>query len=102
MGRLDGKVSVVGDSKPAAGGDAAATSGGRDALSYRNRLTPLRQQLERIETQIRDLQNAKLGGRENIARPMERLEAQKKDLQAKIDAIEDEARKNGVEPGQLR
>jgi hypothetical protein len=102
MGKLDGKVSVVGDTKSAPAGNAAAGSGNRDASSYRNRLAPLRQQLARIETQIHDLQNAKLGGRENIARPLERLETQKKDVQAKIDAIEDEARKSGVEPGQLR
>jgi hypothetical protein len=27
---------------------------------------------------------------------------ERKQIQAKIDALEDEARKNGVEPGQLR
>jgi hypothetical protein len=30
------------------------------------------------------------------------LQDQKKDLQSKIDALLDEARKKGVEPGQLR
>jgi hypothetical protein len=108
VGKLDSKVSVVGNSNSAAGlgspsgGSSLSGSGSRDASSYRNRLIPLRQQLENIDKQIRDLQNAKLGGRANIARPLERLETQKKDVQAKIDAIEDEARKNGVEPGQLR
>jgi hypothetical protein len=102
MSKLDGKVSVVGESNSAVSGNAPSNSGSRDASSYRNRLAPLRQQLERIDAQIRDLRNAKVGGRDNIARPLERLETQKKGVQEKIDAIEDEARKNGVEPGQLR
>ena len=43
-----------------------------------------RYQREPIEVQIRALQN------------------KKKDLQSKIDALYDEARKKGVEPGELR
>ena len=102
MGKLGNKVSVVGGSNSATTANGPARSGSRDTSYYRDRLTPLRQQLERIETQIRDLQTAKLGGRENIARSLERLEAQKKEVQGKIDAVEDEARKDGIEPGQLR
>jgi len=37
-----------------------------------------------------------------IAQQMTNLEAKKVDLQSKIDALLDEARKKGVEPGQLR
>jgi hypothetical protein len=102
MGKLNGKVSVVGDGKPPGGSESTGARGRDSASSYRDRLAPLRQKLEKIQTQIRDLQSAKLGGRENISWKVEQLEAQKKDVQGQIDAVEEEARKNGVEPGQLR
>ena len=37
-----------------------------------------------------------------VDQQIQRLEEKKKDLQAKIDALLDEARKKGVEPGELR
>jgi len=100
ISKLPSKVSVVGESNPGSGTEPATASS--NASSYRRRLDPLRRKLEGIERQIRDLQNAKLGGRENIARKMEQLEAQKNDVQAQIDAIEEEARKHGVAAGELR
>src|SRR5262249_39505795 len=92
MGKLDGKVNVVGDAQAPSRGGSSASAGGGDASTYRNKLAPLRQKLENIEAQIRDLQNAKLGGRENISWKIEKLGSQKKDVQAQIDAIEEEAR----------
>jgi len=37
-----------------------------------------------------------------VGQQIQKLEAKKKELQTKIDALLDEARKRGVEPGQLR
>src|SRR5262249_52916873 len=52
MGKLDGKVNVVGDAQAPSRGGSSASAGGGDASTYRNKLAPLRQKLENIETQI--------------------------------------------------
>jgi hypothetical protein len=105
MGKLNGSISVVGDknaSSSSSGSTGADSRGDHDAAWYRDQLAPLRSQMERVDTQIRDLEQAKLGGRENIARPLEKLQQQKAEIQAKIDGIEEQARKAGIAPGELR
>jgi hypothetical protein len=120
----DGAISVVGK----AAGDSnrssnnfqktAPGSGARDnqAASYRDRLRQLNNELEATDKKISQLRNFKAdnssaSGGINMnhgysATPVEdqvkQLEEKKKQIQAQIDAVEDQARKNGIEPGQLR
>jgi hypothetical protein len=104
MGKLSGSISVVGDKNASGSGSASSgtAQGDHDAAWFRDQLAPLRSQMERIDSQIRDLEQAKLGGRENIARSLEKLQQQKADLQAKIDVLEEQGRKAGIAPGELR
>jgi hypothetical protein len=92
--------------------------GGRDkqATAYRERLHQLNNELETIDKKISQLRNFKgdntsASGGINMNHgysmtPVEdqvkQLEEKKKQIQAQIDAVEDQARKNGFEPGQLR
>jgi hypothetical protein len=122
---INGNVSVVGSSAPASANSqvgkatdnpASSDAKAKQIASYRDQLRPLRQQLEIIEKQISDVRNFKgentsSSGGINMSQsysmtPVEdqikQLEAKRKDLQNKIESIEDEARKNGVEPGELR
>jgi chromosome segregation ATPase len=121
---LNGNVSVVG-SAPASSTSLTAKPGdnsssgdsrAKQIARYRDQIRPLRQQLEITEKQLSDVRNFKgenssSSGGINMSQnysmtPVEdqvkQLEAKRKDLQKQIEAIEDEARKNGVEPGQLR
>jgi|ERR1700687_2005419 len=115
----NGAVSVVGDSR---NGPKAKPSGGKpvDAhylLALRKQLNKLQEQIADTDKQLVDLKNfsegepsSSAGGikldkrysREPIEVQMRGLQEKKKDLQAKTDALLDEARKKGVEPGQLR
>jgi hypothetical protein len=120
-----GSISVVGntdpDSKPSSKDSSLKTSPaerGRERLiaNYRDRLHQLRNELESTEKKISDLRNFKAentsasGGINMKQRysmtPLEdqvkQLEERKKQLQSQIDAVEDQARKSGVEPGDLR
>jgi chaperonin cofactor prefoldin len=114
-------VSVVGDakekdrdkSKPV----APRTANAQYVLSIRKQLEKLQKQLEDVDKQITDLKNFNAGEpsttasgieldkryqREPIEVQIRALQNKKKDLQSKIDALYDEARKKGVEPGELR
>jgi len=121
----DGAISVVGK---AGGGDSnvssnklqktatGSTAREKQAASYRDRLRQLHNQLETIDkkiSQLRDFKadNTSPSGGINMNRgyymtPVEdqvkQLEEKKKQVQGQIDAVEDEARKKGFEPGQLR
>jgi hypothetical protein len=121
----DGAISVVGK---AGGGDSNTSSNNlqktatgsslrdKQAAAYRDRLHQLNNQLETIDKKISQLRNFKAdntspSGGINISHryymtPVEEqvkeLEEKKKQVQAQIDAVEDQARKNGFEPGQLR
>lgn len=120
-----GSISVVGnadpDSKSSSKDNPAKTSPGersreRQIANYRDRLHQLRNELESTEKKISDLRNFKAentsssGGINMKQRysmtPLEdqvkQLEERKKQLQSQIDAVEDQARKSGVEPGDLR
>jgi hypothetical protein len=121
----DGAISVVGK---AGGGDSNPSSknfqktaprlSARDkqAAAYRDRLHQLNNELEATDKKISQLRNFKAdnsspSGGINITHryfmtPVEEqvkeLEEKKKQIQAQIDAVEDQARKSGFEPGQLR
>src|SRR6202051_2218451 len=121
----DGAISVVGkagggDSNPSSSNfqKTAPGSSTRDkqAAAYRDRLHQLNNQLETINKKILELRNFKAdntspsGGinmhhrydMTPIEDQVKELEEKKKQIQAQIDAVEDLARKNGFQPGQLR
>jgi peptidoglycan hydrolase CwlO-like protein len=114
----NGPLSVVGDSKSAAktNSSPAKPADAQYIASVRKQLEKLQAQINDADKQITDLNNFSKGEpspssgvdlgkgyrREPIDVQVRALQARKKDLQAKIDALLDEARKKGVEPGQLR
>ena len=113
----NGHVSVVGDPKHAARG---GSSGPQADPQY---IANAKKQLEKLDTELADT-NKKLAvlkdfnagesvsysgyqyrkgyDREPVNDQIRELEEKKKQTQAKIDALLEEARKRGVEPGQLR
>ena len=115
-----GKISVVGNGQnnPASKSKAAApkTANPQYVATVRNQIEKLLKQIVDVDKQITDLKNFSDGKPSNTAsgiqmdRRYERepvevriraLQTQKKDLQAKLDALYNEARKKGVEPGEL-
>lgn len=123
IGSVKGGVSVVGDGTTPSG-NAPAKRPTTDADqarqqqidSYRERIRDYQSQIDAIDQRIAQLKNFKgdntsPSGGININHgydmvPLEdqvkQLEEQKKKLQAKLDDTEAEARKNGIEPGELR
>lgn len=121
---VGGNISVVGNSSSANTADSSSKSGSRATDSaqekqieqYRDQLRQLQAQLDSVDKKINDLRNFKAdnssasGGIDPrhgytmtpVADQIAQLEEKKKQIQAKIDAVEDEARKKGIEPGQLR
>src|SRR6266850_2231673 len=114
-----GAVSVVGDSKAGSKPKAhpAEPADAQYVASVRKQLLKLNAQIADADKQIADLTNfskgesltsasgIKLGkgyNREPVEVQIHALRAKKKDFQSKMDALLDEARKRGVEPGQLR
>ena len=110
-------VSVVGDAKEKDKPVAPRTANAQYVASIRKQLEKLQKQLEDVDKQITDLKNFKAGEpsttasgieldkryqREPIEVQIRALQNKKKDLQSKIDALYDEARKKGVAPGELR
>lgn len=129
MPTLQGKISVVGDPELANAysesrkwnNDSDSGNGNnlereKAIANYREQLRQLREQQDGIDKKITDFRNFKAdnaspSGGINVRNrysmtPAEdqirQLEEKKKQIQAKIDATEDEARKNGIEPGELR
>jgi hypothetical protein len=121
----DGAISVVGKAG-GAGSNAppnnfqkiATGSSAREqqAAVYRDRIHKLNIQLETINKKIAELRNFKAensspsGGinmhqrydMTPVEEQVKELEEKKKNVQGQIEAVEDQARKNGLEPGQLR
>lgn len=121
----DGAISVVGKAR---GGESNASSNDsqknaailsaryKQAAPYRDRLRQLNNQLETIDKKISELQNFKAdnsspsGGinmhqrydMTPVEEQIKELKEKKKKIKAQIDAVEDQARKNGFEAGQLR
>jgi hypothetical protein len=123
IGSVKGSISVVGDDDPSVGDNATRkpvtnASGYRERLieNYRNQIEQLNAQIDAIDKRIAQLKNFKgenssPSGGININQgynmvPVEdqvkQLEEKKKQLQAGIENVENDARKNGVEPGDLR
>lgn len=117
LSKTNGKISVVGDSKAQPKAPAPSSATPQYIASVRKQLEKLEKQLEEADKQITDLKNFNAGEpstkssgiqldksyqREPIEVQIRALEDKKKDLQSKIDTLYDEARKKGVEPGDLR
>jgi hypothetical protein len=115
----NGAVSVVGNPKNALKGKqtGAKPADAQYIASLRKQLSKLQEQIVDVDKQLGDLTNFSKGepsssasgiklnkgyNREPIEVQMRALQEKKKELQAKTDALLDEARKKGVEPGQLR
>jgi hypothetical protein len=125
-------ISKVGGSISVVGSDSASTPGrsssqpadrssddsaqGKQIDYYRDQLRPLQAQLDATDKKIDELRNFKAdnssasGGinpnhgysMTPIPDQIRQLEEKKKQIQDKIDALTDEARKKGIESGQLR
>jgi hypothetical protein len=123
IGSVNGGVSVVGDGKPGDPSRSATEGSGdsRDARAetvrnYRDQIRQLRDQMAAADRRIEQLksfkgENTSPSGGFNINQgynmvPVEeqvkQLQEKKKKLEAKIEDVEVEARKNGVDPGELR
>jgi len=118
MPSVGGNISVVGDSSRAhhAEGTTNSTNGNnaQRIAAYRKQILQYQKQLDALDKQIADFSNFKAdnssGGMDPHGRytmtstedRIKQLEDKKKQMQAKIDAIEEAARKEGIEPGQLR
>jgi hypothetical protein len=104
-------ISTVGNapSKPAKPGDKpSAASKGKDAKWYRDQIDKLQAKIPPLDDRIRELQAALSGEQVTEtrqyggARPddwhdqLDRLQKQRDDIVAKISALIDEARHNGV------
>ena len=131
LGSVKGAVSVVGDANSAGGEtstkkaadslDAVATPENKEARqkqveAYRGQIRQLQAQIDAADKRISQLRNFKgentspAGGINPnqgynmvpIEDQVRQLEDKKKQAQAKIDDVESDARKNGIEPGELR
>jgi hypothetical protein len=114
---LNGPVSVVGNSKNLGKGGYDGKADGQYIANTRKELGKLRSQLDDTEKQLRDLKDFSAGkaattssgyeinkgyNRVPVNQQITGLQDKKKQLQEKIDALVDEARKKGVQPGDLR
>jgi hypothetical protein len=114
-----GGVSVVGDAKNNAklASSTSKPANAQYVASVRKQLDKWRGEIANIEKQLVDLKNFSEGEpstsasgvqlnksyqREPIEVQMRALKEKKKDLESKVDALLDEARKKGVESSQLR
>jgi hypothetical protein len=113
MGSMKGGVSVVGEQSSATGGSAASSSSRSLDYSppsdyavrvnaYRDRLAPLRANLEEIDRNILKAKEAKGNASEDTAAWIRVYEGRRSGVLAKIDSILDEARRHDVTPGDLR
>ena len=115
--RSNGGVSVVGDPKNKPKPTSSKPVDAQYVASVRKQLDKLQGQVADIDKQLVDLKNFSEGepstsasgmklnksyDREPIEVQMRALRNKKKDLESKIDALLDEARKRGVESSQLR
>ena len=127
IGSAKGAISVVGDSHAAgdnqnrgktegAAASASDTARNQQLENYRAQIQEIHSQMDAIDKRIAQLKNFKgentsPSGGININQgynmvPIEdqvkQLEDKKKRLEGKIEEIEVEARKNGIDPGDLR
>jgi len=112
-----GEVSVAGGAKQKPKKVTSQTPDAQYVASVRKQLDTLQKQLADVDKQLDDLKKFSEGdpsnnavgiklnksyNREPIEVQMRELQDKKKDLQTKMDALLDEARKKGVPPGDLR
>ena len=125
IGSVSGQVSVVGEAGANSGDSGARNSGTnprskdfhqRQVDNYRSQIEQLQAQIEAADKRIAQLKNFKA---ENAApsgginptqgynmvpveEQVKQLEEKKKQLNARIEDVENDAKKNGIEPGELR
>jgi hypothetical protein len=121
---LPGEVSVVGEpnqgaeNRPGPGRGSSSKGDGQQSQidNYRQQISDLRSQIDAVDQRIAQLkdfkgENSSPTGGININKgynmvPVEeqikQLEAKKKKMLGQIDDVENEARKNGIDPGKLR
>jgi hypothetical protein len=103
---VGGNISVVGDQKSSNNSygtpASPSASDGRDAAYYRNRLAPLRQQVDDIDREIQQMRSSKGSVRENIESQVQIREARREKIQKQMNEIEEDARRHGIAPGDLR
>ena len=112
-----GTISVVGDPKNKPKPASSKPANAQYVASVRKQLDKLQGQIADIDKQLVDLKNFSAGEpsttasgvkldknyqREPIEVQMRALQDKKKDLESKVDALLDEARKKGVDSSQLR
>ena len=112
-----GTISVVGDPKNKPKSTTSKPANPQYVASVRKQLDKLQGQIADIDKQLVDLKNFSSGEpsttasgvqmnksyqREPIEVQMRALQDKKKDLESKVDALLDEARKKGVDSSQLR
>jgi hypothetical protein len=117
LGEAGGTISVVGDPKNASTGAARGRPADvRFIDETRKQLQKLRKDIDDDDKQILALKNFVEGegsgqadrqlhkgySSQPVPQQITALEAKKKDAQAKIDQLLDEARRRGVQPGDLR
>jgi hypothetical protein len=119
MGGASGNViSQVGDSKNSAPDKSAAAKlpSPQVVAAFRKQLATFQAQLSNLEKQIADLKSFTKGeapganglqlhksySTEPVEDQLRKLEEKRRLLAAKMDAVFDAARKQGIEPGQLR
>jgi hypothetical protein len=103
---VGGSISVVGDSRPSNSSSRApastSASDGRDTAYYRGRLAPLRQQIEDLDREIQEMKSVKGTVRENVEAQVQIREARREKIQKQVNEIEEDARRHGIAPGDLR
>jgi hypothetical protein len=114
---MSSKLSIVGDAHNAKGKSAVqAPPDPSYVASVRKQLQKLQEQMAAADKELASLKDFSEGepvatadrefhksyNSQPIAQQITNLRTKKIDLQSQIDALLDEARKKGVEPGQLR
>jgi hypothetical protein len=124
VGSLQGTVSVVGTNRPAEGKAQSAQNGSGAAadvrrgkiLRYRAAIGELRKKIDAANEKISQMKNFKAndGSPKGGINPnrgysmvpldeqVKQLEEKKKQLLASIEDLENQAKKEGIEPGELR
>lgn len=117
VGSLSGTVSVVGESKISSKTSSDSKADPQYIANTRKQLEKLQTQLDDTSKQLADLTEFSTGktgitsggyeinkgyNRVPVDQQISNLQAKKTQLETKIEALLDEARKKGVEPGDLR
>jgi len=117
MADATGPISVVGDGRTSKTKSTPPTPADPTYVAKTKKdLQKLQEQIDDADKQLAKLKDFNEGepvgsgaqefhkgyNSQPISQQITGLETKKKDLQSKIDALLDEARKKGVEPGQLR